>query len=32
VSLPDVSAGVYLMEWVGTDGVVLQRQKLYRLP
>jgi hypothetical protein len=32
VSLPDVSAGVYLMEWVGTDGLVLQRQKLWRLP
>jgi hypothetical protein len=32
VSLPDVSAGVYLMEWVGTDGLILQRQKLYRLP
>ncbi len=32
VSLPDVSAGVYLMEWVGTNGLVLQRQKLWRLP
>jgi hypothetical protein len=32
VSLPEVSAGVYLIEWVGTDGLILQRQKLYRLP
>ncbi len=32
VSLPTATAGVYLLEWISTEGLTLQRQKLYRLP
>lgn len=32
VSLPEVSTGMYLLEWLSAEGLTIQRQRLYRLP